>query len=84
MNKLLDDLRFAAPRASSLCKKLISAAGTDAGGQNQNETIEGAFHQMMARGSESEYALKEFRRGRKTIDWANLAIETSLHAEAKL
>ena len=84
LNKLLDDLRFAAPRASSLCKKLISAAGTDAGGQNQNETIEGAFHQMMARGSESEYALKEFRRGRNTIDWANLAIETSLHAEAKL
>ncbi|KAG0648043.1 hydroxymethylglutaryl-coA lyase [Hyphodiscus hymeniophilus] len=72
LDKLLDDLRFAAPRASSLSKDLLRAAWTDSGGEVQDKVIKVAFEKMMAQNSESTYALREFRRGVKGVDWETL------------
>jgi hydroxymethylglutaryl-CoA lyase len=72
LDKLLDDLRFAAPRASALSKDLLETAWADAGGETQTKVIENAFREMMSQGSESTFARKEFRRGVKGVDWEAL------------
>ena len=69
VEKLLERLRFSAPRASSLSKDLLKAAWTDAGREGQARVIENSFTTMMAEGSESKFALQEFRKGVKAVDW---------------
>jgi hydroxymethylglutaryl-CoA lyase len=73
MEKLLDRLRFSAPRASSLSKDLLRPAWTDAGGEEQARVIENSFTAMMAEGSESKFALQQFREGIKEVDWDALS-----------
>lgn len=68
-DKLLDDLRRAAPRASTLSKRLVLASQGTQGGGTQTEYIKEAFDEMMAPGGESEFGVREFRAGRKSIDW---------------
>lgn len=70
---LLDHLRFSAPRASSLSKDLVASAWSDAGGENQARVIEDSFKAMMNEGSESKFALQQFRSGIKGVDWDALA-----------
>ncbi|EON63138.1 hypothetical protein W97_02365 [Coniosporium apollinis CBS 100218] len=69
VEEVLDRLRFAAPRASALCKELVRSAWVDGGQEQQAKTIKGAFDSMMAEDSESTYALSQFRKGIKGIDW---------------
>lgn len=69
IDKLLSRLRFTAPRASSLSKELVRAAWTDAGGSHQADTIRSCFAEMLGNGSESEYAIQQFQKGVKGIDW---------------
>jgi hydroxymethylglutaryl-CoA lyase len=69
LEKLMDQLRFSAPRASSLSKELLGCAWTDPGGEEQARVIENSFKEMMAERSESKFALQEFRRGVKGVDW---------------
>jgi hydroxymethylglutaryl-CoA lyase len=69
LEELLDRLRFSAPRASSLSKDLMTSAWTDAGGEGQARVIENSFKVMMAESSESKFALQQFRRGVKGVDW---------------
>lgn len=73
LDNLLDEMRFIASGASSLSKSLLRAAWTDAGGEVQAKTIERVFKDMMAQGSESSFARKEFRRGFKGVDWEALS-----------
>ncbi|TVY17580.1 Mitochondrial hydroxymethylglutaryl-CoA lyase [Lachnellula arida] len=75
LDDMLHELRFTAPGASALSKGLLRAAWTDAGGEAQAKTIESVFKQMMAQGSESAFARKEFRRGVKGVDWEALSKE---------
>lgn len=70
--ELLDTLRYAAPRASGLCKELLRSAWVEPGKLGQAKTIKNAFDRMLADGSESQHALREFRKGVKHIDWDNL------------
>lgn len=73
LERLLSDLRFAAPRGSALSKDLVRAAWSHADGQEQDRVIESSFKEMMMEGSESKLAFKEFRRGVKGIDWESLS-----------
>ncbi|CAN9354458.1 unnamed protein product [Alternaria alternata] len=68
-DELLQGLKHAAPRASTLSKKLVIASQNKEGEQSQTEYIEEAFGEMMAPGGESEFGLKEFQAGRRAIDW---------------
>ena len=69
---LLDEMRQVAPQASALSKRLVTSAWVNAGGKDQDRVIQESFAQMMAVGSESTYALKEFRKGIREIDWERL------------
>lgn len=69
LESLLMELRGTAPRASTLCKKLVSSAWRDAGSHDHERTIKEAFDEMMAAGSESVHGFREFGKGVKSIDW---------------
>jgi hydroxymethylglutaryl-CoA lyase len=69
LDKLLDHLRFSAPLASSLSKDLMQCAWRHAGGEGQARVIEESFKAMMVEGSESKFALQQFRNGVKGVDW---------------
>jgi len=73
VEKVLDNLRFAAPRAATLCKDLIRSAWIDAGHDKQAQVIQGAFTTMMIPGSESTHALSQFKKGNRGIDWELLS-----------
>ncbi|KAK6220707.1 putative secondary metabolism biosynthetic enzyme [Pestalotiopsis sp. IQ-011] len=73
LEKLIDEyllrLGLAAPRASSLSKNLIRASPVGSSQSTQDETIRSAFDEMMKPAGEAEYGLKEFRAGRRLVDW---------------
>lgn len=73
LEKLIDEylmrLGLAAPRASSLCKDLIRASPVGLSRSAQDKTIRSAFDEMMKPAGEAEYGLKEFRAGRRLVNW---------------
>ncbi|KAI0144929.1 hypothetical protein BJ166DRAFT_487519 [Pestalotiopsis sp. NC0098] len=73
LEKLIDEyllrLGLAAPRASSLCKGLIRASPVASSQSTQDKTIRSAFDEMMRPAGEAEYGLKEFRAGRRAVNW---------------
>ncbi|KAB2100115.1 hypothetical protein AG0111_0g11744 [Alternaria gaisen] len=64
---LLDDLGFAAPQASAWCKALTRK--TRNGNSDHDQFARQISETMVAPGSESEYGVAQFRRGRKNIRW---------------
>ncbi|ETS77225.1 hypothetical protein PFICI_11099 [Pestalotiopsis fici W106-1] len=80
LEKLIDEyllrLRVAAPRASSLCKDLIRASPLGLSPTTQQEAIRSAFDEMMKPGGESEHGLKEFRAGRRHVNWDSYNLES--------
>jgi hydroxymethylglutaryl-CoA lyase len=73
LDDFLDEMRFVAPHASRLSKGLVTSAWLDAGGMEQEQVIARSFSEMMAKGTESEHAIKEFRKGVKGVDWELLS-----------
>lgn len=58
-------LRVAAPKASTLVKDLVAASGK----VDQDIRIKQVFDEMMKTGGESEFGLREFQAGNRSIDW---------------
>lgn len=65
----LTELKACAPRASTLCKKIVRLGWEDAGGRSQAEGIRQVFAEMMRADAEGSVGVKEFQAGRKKIDW---------------
>ncbi|GJC87925.1 hypothetical protein ColLi_10763 [Colletotrichum liriopes] len=68
--ELLAQLSFAAPQASASCKALVRHAQPDT---EDFDLFSGhVFNAMLAKGSESDFGLAQFRRGTGNIIWEDL------------
>jgi hydroxymethylglutaryl-CoA lyase len=68
----LDRLERCAPQSAATCKKLISLAWKNPGGEQQDNFIEETFDKMMVPGSEGDFGISQFQKKIKNtgIDWA--------------
>ncbi|KAH7385108.1 hypothetical protein BKA64DRAFT_697166 [Cadophora sp. MPI-SDFR-AT-0126] len=70
---LLHSMKFNAPGASDLSKKLVRAAYTHPGGEMQARVIKKSFEEMMDASAEHGYARLKFKEGVKRVDWESRA-----------
>jgi hydroxymethylglutaryl-CoA lyase len=69
LDRYLGTLRRAAPRASTLVKELVRAGEAGNAREVQEGIIKEVFEEMMRPGAEADFGLKEFRAGRREVDW---------------
>ena len=68
MDTLFAELAIAGPQARAHCKKLVSTAYS-APSADVDAVIRSTYREMMMPCPEAEYAIKEFREGRRSVNW---------------